>query len=618
VGAITLLSALLPGIQTRTRYVESIVPAVFPAAATTGAAAVGVILILLSRSLRRGKFRAWILATVLAGTASALHILKGLDVEEAVLCLLLVVLLLSSRHEFEAKPDPRSIPHLAMVLVLGPVVATGLGFLWLVVDGDGQVRGTTFADRVTFAFLGLVGIHGPVQFVSGRDSERAAAAMVVLGAAVLLLALFVAMQPADGPHPLSAAEGESLRDLLDDWGQIDSLSYFALRDDRAVMFSPSGKAALTYRVVGTVSLAAGDPLGDPEAWCGAIDAWLAEARAFGWIPAVLGASERGATAFDRAGFEVLELGDEAIVHVEDFSLEGRNMRGVRQAVARCNRADMTVSAHRLCDLSPDLLAQAQEKVDSWREGPVERGFSMALGRFGAPEDGAAVLVIAADCDGEFVGLLHLVPWGRDGLSLDLMRRDPAATNGIIEAMITHLMAEAPALGVRRVSLNFAVFRSVFARGDKLGAGPVLRVWRSILLWASKFWQIESLYRANAKYQPQWVPRFIGYRSSSDLPRVATAALRAEAFLVAPGWIRNWSAQRGVRALGRPAVRNPPGVGLLGHRLSAREEHQQCGRDGKPQTCQCDFGSLGQPEVPAARRDQQGDGERALDHADEQG
>jgi lysyl-tRNA synthetase class 2 len=557
VGAITLLSALLPAIGARTRFVEGIVPAVFPAAATTGAAAVGVILILLSRALRRGKFRAWLLATVLAATAALLHVLKGLDVEESVLCVLLVVLLLSARQEFEAKPDPRSTLRLLTVLVVGPVVATSLGFLWLVSNGDGQVHGTTFADRILYSFLGLLGIPGPVDFVSSQDAERGAVAMVVLGAAVLLVAVFVAMQPAGGPHPLSPSERGRVRDLLEEWGHIDSLSYFALRDDRAVMFSPSGKAALTYRVVGTVSLAAGDPLGDPEAWPGAIDAWLAEARAFGWTPAVLGTSERGATAFDRAGLEVLELGDEAIVHVEDFSLEGRSMRGVRQAVARCERADITVSAHRLRDLPPDLLARAQEKVMAWREGPVERGFSMALGRFGDPEDGDAVLVIAADGAGELVGLLHLVPWGRDGLSLDLMRRDPAAANGTVEAMVTHLMAAAVLMDVRRVSLNFAVFRSVFARGDKLGAGPVLRGWRTVLLWASKFWQIESLYRANAKYQPEWAPRFIGYRSSSDLPRVATAALRAEAFLVAPERFRKWSGHRGARATGRPVA--PPPV-----------------------------------------------------------
>ena len=318
---------------------------------------------------------------------------------------------------------------------------------------------------------------------------------------------------------------------------IDSLSYFSLRDDRSVIFSPSGKSAITYRVVGTVSLAAGDPLGDPEAWPGAIAAWQDEARSFGWVPAVLAASERGAGAFHRAGMDALELGDEAILHVSEFSLAGRSMRGVRQAVARCERAGLTVSCHRLADLDDETLAMLRTRAAQWREGEVERGFSMALGRFGERVDDRSVVVLCRDAGGEPRGLLHFVPWGVDGLSLDLMRRDRDAENGVVEQMVSSLMAEAEALGVRRVSLNFAVFRSVFARGERLGAGPVLRVWRSVLLSASRFWQIESLYRANAKYQPEWVPRFVCFRSSADLPRVSVAGLRAEAFLVAPSWVQ---------------------------------------------------------------------------------
>jgi lysyl-tRNA synthetase class 2 len=75
---------------------------------------------------------------------------------------------------------------------------------------------------------------------------------------------------------------------------------------------------------------------------------------------------------------------------------------------------------------------------------------------------------------------------------------------------------------------------VFERGGKLGAGPVLRLWYRTLLIVSRFWQIESLYRANAKYQPSWNPRFICFPRARDLPRISTAALRAEAFLRIPG------------------------------------------------------------------------------------
>jgi lysyl-tRNA synthetase class 2 len=150
------------------------------------------------------------------------------------------------------------------------------------------------------------------------------------------------------------------------------------------------------------------------------------------------------------------------------------------------------------------------------------------------------VVVTAEREGGLAAVLHFVPWGPAGLSLDLMRRDRGSDSGLNELMIVTLLQAASALGVDRVSLNFAVFRSVFARGERLGAGPVLRVWRSVLLWASRFWQIESLYRANAKYQPEWVPRFVCFRSSADLPRVSVAALRAEAFLVAPTWVQRFA------------------------------------------------------------------------------
>jgi lysyl-tRNA synthetase class 2 len=100
-------------------------------------------------------------------------------------------------------------------------------------------------------------------------------------------------------------------------------------------------------------------------------------------------------------------------------------------------------------------------------------------------------------------------------------------------MIINLIERADQIGITQVSLNFAAFRSVFERGSRLGAGPVLRVWRSLLTFFSRWWQLESLYRANAKYRPIWEPRYLLFAKNSELPRVGLASARAEGFLVAP-------------------------------------------------------------------------------------
>lgn len=537
-GVVSLLSAASPALHERLQLVTDVLPRVFPAAATTGTLAAGVALMLLAKGLRQGKQRAWLLATMLTAFATVTHLIKGLDVEEATFTGAVFLLLLTARHRFHALPDPRSPRRLAEVVVLGIPLTILLGFVWISVDLDGLAPGSSTITRLSEAALGLVGIRGPLAFVDPGAATRTSVGLAVLGAALLLVLAVVALEPAAGPHRLDVNDFDGVRGLLRRWGLVDSLSWFALREDRAVIFCASRKAAVSYRVVGGVSLAAGDPLGDPRAWANAVAAWLMEADAYGWVPGVLGASEKGAEAYHRAGLDALQIGDEAVLHTADFTTEGRRMRGVRQAVARCRRAGLYTTCCRVRDLDEAVRDAVVDSADAWRDGEVERGFSMALGRLADPEDEDAMMVLCRDAEGNLRGLLQMVPWGEDGLSLDVMRRDRSSENGIIELMVADLMARAEGLGVARVSLNFAVFRDVFTRGERLGAGPVLRGWRAILLQASRFWQIETLYRANAKFQPEWVPRFICFRYAVDLPGVTLAALRAEAFIVAPAWWRN--------------------------------------------------------------------------------
>jgi lysyl-tRNA synthetase class 2 len=247
----------------------------------------------------------------------------------------------------------------------------------------------------------------------------------------------------------------------------------------------------------------------------------------------MGCSALGATVYKREmGLHALELGDEAVVEVCRFSLDGRPMRGVRQACTRVARAGYDVQVRRVAEVDRTEIAQLVKAAEAWRGDAVERGFSMALSRIGDPTD-ADCVVATAHRDGQLQGLLHFVPWGADGLSLDLMRRDRGADNGLNEYMIASLVEKCGDLGVRRVSLNFAVFRDALERGARIGAGPVSRAWRRALLIASRWWQIETLYRFNEKFRPEWDPRFISFPSTRDIPRIAVAALEAEAFLVRP-------------------------------------------------------------------------------------
>ncbi|MDT0469347.1 phosphatidylglycerol lysyltransferase domain-containing protein [Streptomyces gibsoniae] len=508
---------------------------------TTAGLVSAVLAIFFALVMRRRKRAAWVLNLCLAGPLFALYALAltqdpynkhVFNWVSALLTGLFVAALLIGRQEFIAVGD-RTNPKLAVAVFAGGILVSGtIGTL--LVSATNKLHDATLFDKIAYTLLRGVSVGPLADRVDAVHAPRWVDIVInVLIAATFLLVLYACFRSPRGRELQTAEDEQRLRALLDKHGARDSLGYFALRRDKAVIWSPTGKAAITYRAIGAVSLASGDPIGDPEAWPGAIDAWLAEARRHAWTPAVMGAGEEAGTIYARHGLDALELGDEAIVDVADFTLEGRAMRVVRQAHNRVRRAGYTVRIRRHEDIPDDEMATLIELADQWRDGATERGFSMALGRLGDPGDGRCAMLECRDGDDRPRALLSFVPWGEQGLSLDLMRRDRDSENGLMEFMVVELLLRAQELGVERVSLNFAMFRSVFERGARLGAGPFLRLWRSILTFFSRWWQIESLYRANAKYRPVWEPRFLLFAKSSDLPRIGIASARAEGFLTPP-------------------------------------------------------------------------------------
>jgi lysyl-tRNA synthetase class 2 len=485
-------------------------------------AVAGAGLLMLATGLRRGKRRAWQLALVLTALITVLQLAFRHAHLAALAAAAVFVTLVVYRGEFTARPDPVTGRWLGgrvfLQVALGGVV---VNLLVLVFGHHRLVGDPSTGDELAHAALSLVGLSGPVTFRTPFLDDLTSAIGLVSGISAAVLAGYFLLRSAE-PRPARCTD-DKLRALL---GDRDSLAYFALRPDKSVVFSASDKAAVTYRVLAGVALASGDPLGDPEAWPGAIVSFLDTCAQNGWVPSVLGCSERGATVWCRHGLRALELGDEAVVDATAFTVEGRAMRDVRQLSARARRAGYEVRVRRAADVPAAERAALAAHAEEWRGTEPERGFSMALCRVATDPD---CVLVTAELAGVPGGLLQFVPWGADGLSLDVMRRDRTAPGGLNELMITALLAACADLGIRRVSLNFAVFRAALERGERIGAGPVARAWASLLRLGSRWWQIESLYRFNAKFRPEWVPRYLAFPAARELPRIALAAMEAEGF-----------------------------------------------------------------------------------------
>lgn len=499
-----------------------------------------VLMILAMAASRRKRLALWafVVVQVLGGLASVLTLTDpqgvapprlavcGVSVVVALVCL---ALSWRARPAFPGRIVPGSLVGSLAILIGGLGVNALVGIL-LTSVGPLRHRYEGSAEWVLARVLGRVAavfvtdqtsLHGP----RGLGLFLSFCSAVVTVAA---LVFFLRGQRTSGRTP---ADDLFVRGLLLRWGQ-DSLGYFATRDDRSVVASTDRRAAISHGVAAGVSLAGGDPLGDPQSWDNAITQWRAECARFGWIPAALSVSEQGARAFRNQGFIVKAMGDEAVIHTNAFDLNAPQMRPLAQAVRRARREGVDISIRQLRDIDEDERLELAEAARTYRRGD-ERGFSMSLERILEPVDGRTTVVVARGADGGVQALLTFVPWGARGVSLTLMRRSPTSVNGIVEAMVVALVEHGRDGAIDRVSLNFAMFRKVLDEGVAVDATLNARLARRVMLLASRKWQLDSLYESNARYQPEWVPRYLCFLSYAEATPVVIASGVLEGFL--PRW-----------------------------------------------------------------------------------
>lgn len=535
-GLLDILSNTIRPFKASATRLKNYAPLFINSTAFATSVFTGIALIIIARSLIRRKKRARniaiaILAINFISDLFRYHRHPGQLILSAGLLLALIIW----RKDFYAVSDPttRLAPFIGFLYAVAIAVVSGV-FIIYFRHGNQLKSGNSFWDVVLTVLEGLVGITGPAKFTSDRITDAVGITLATLGLFTLIIPLWLFFRRVEPQPKETTEERDLILKLIRHDSDQDSLGYFATRSDKSIIWTDNKKAGIAYRVQNGVMLASGDPFGEYSLWPDAIEKFLAEAKLHAWTPAVMGASDLGGEVWvEHADMLAIDIGDEAIIVVKDFTLEGRPMANVRQMVNRIKRKGYSTWSKRWHELTNYEKNELKILVKKWRYGVAERGFSMSMDRFGELED-ADCLVTAAVLEGKIKGFLYFVPWCDDRISLDRMMREKNIDPGVSELIIADTVEYARGHGITHISLNFAAFRSLFERAEKISAGPIVRTTRNIIRFLSNWFQVESLYRFNAKFQPEWRTRYVLYPKQKDLVSVAWAALRAEKFIAGFG------------------------------------------------------------------------------------
>jgi lysyl-tRNA synthetase class 2 len=527
VATADLISAVTPNVRWRGRtlsHLEAVHElSVFHALAVPVAA----VLLTCAYFLYRRRRRALHLAIALLVALALFNLLKGLDFEEALGDLAVAGLLWWGRSSFYVEHEP--LERRSAVLRVPIIAACGLLLSSLLVAVAAHNASLDAIVRETGDLL--LWQSGPIRFHD--ELGRLDLAVGLVGIGTLLAAAYLLFRPLAAPRDLPDPKARALaRELVREHGH-DTLAYFKLRADKRYLFTDDRRAFVGYRVESGVLIVSGEPVGPEDA----LPELLAKVARFaeqrGLRVAAVGVGAATKPLFEELGLRSLYLGDEAIVETGSFSLEGRQIRKVRQSVSRLEKHGYQTSIATVATLEPVVVAEAERAAFEWLGDADERGFSMALDADIASHE-ETLLVLGRDAAGELRGVLHLVPtYGRAAVSLSMMRRHPDAPNGLTEYMIVKAIKDLRERGIDELSLNFASFARLLHSPE----GVAERLLRRLLQLADSFFQIERLYRFNDKFNPRWEARYLMHEGALNLPRTALATLWVEGQLPKPPPLR---------------------------------------------------------------------------------
>ncbi len=489
-GLFMMFAGLLPHPSATVEDLETILPLAMVEGGALVSSILGAFLVVLSVALfRRSRQAYWIVVCLLTlGVVTAA--LRTRDFDRVVLLVAFLIILIPYRVEFNRTAQ----------------VAQGL---WSV-QWVGMILATLSALTLTYFLVHENAADATMTWWQFGDSSSAlSASRAGIAAAVVLSLALVASALRTGRIRMLEPDAETLREaraIIDRHGGSGDL--LALTGDKMLMFDSSNDAVLSYAVKGASWIALGAPVGSAPGRRDLAWAFHDAARAAGARPVFYEAPITFAETAAELALTLHKMGEEAVVPLPGFTLDGSERKKLRTAYNRALRDGLSF------DILPPPHSDAdmqrfKEISDLWLTGHAAREKRFSVGRFDPAWLGPCRIAVAR-FDGSVVAFINLLEVASGtSASVDLMRQTPDAPPNTMEFLFTSLILRLRDEGVGEFSLGMVPFSGV---GDQRRSDLWSHFGALIYQHGDRFYNFEGLRRFKAKFDPDWRPRYLCCRT----------------------------------------------------------------------------------------------------------
>lgn len=504
-GLVLLLSAATPGLLYRLKLSEEILSMPLMRLSHLISVMIGFMLIVLSRGISLRIHRAYVWTGILLLAGAIFTFTKAFDFEEAIFLLIVGIALWMSRARFYRVGAPVEARSYLLWYVLSAVIA----FLYYWIGSHvhhGWLKHLPTADRIHWMF-------GPRPY--------AITALIGLAGAWVLLTMLLLLRPnrkiAAGAGP---EELDKLRLFLQNH-QGNLLTHMLFTGDKSFFWAQDDEVLIPYAKARDKLVVLGDPLGPLKRVPEAIAEFQQYADQYAMSVVFYQATPDYLPIYHEYGYRFFKLGEEALVHLDTFSLTGKKNADLRSVRNRFEREgyEFEVVSPPFDDM---LLGELRAVSDEWIKGRREKGYS--LGWFDKAYLEQAPVAILKAPEGNILAFASLAPGYDEGrtMSIDLMRHHSGTPNGTMDYLFVRLLEWCKEQGYHIFNLGNAPLSSV---GESKSALREEKLAALVFQYGGHWYGFKGLRRYKEKFAPEWEPRFLAYPAWVSLPVLTVDLVR---------------------------------------------------------------------------------------------
>jgi phosphatidylglycerol lysyltransferase len=517
-GIVNIISVLTPALPERLKILHDFLLTDLVSFSNSFVLVAGLFMLVTASFMLRGLKSAWWVAVALTIISVFGHITKGIDYEEAIVAFLILVSLIVTRKEYNVRTNPRLSTigwQVALLSMVAVVVFGTTGFYFL--DPKHFHIDFNFGQSVKYSLLNflLVGSRDLIAYDSfARDFIYMIRITGFISIGFLVISI---VKPYFYRGNSSHEEFERAKELTGRFGK-SSMDYFKTYSDK-IIFAPGDiNAFISYKVTGSFAVVLEAPVAENDT---EMKKCILSFRKYCFENSLreiyYRVPEEALPVFSEAGMKSLYIGQEGIVDLSTFTLEGGDKKSIRNAINKVIETGYKSNVY-TPPVNDGVVQKLRAVSDDWLRDTGRKEILFSQGRFDESEIKGQVVIAAESQSDKIISFLNLIPdYSPDEATYDLLRKTHDAPNGIMDFMIIEMFKYFRTAGYKYLNLGFAPLSGI----DDPHNFPE-RTMKFVYEKIGSFSHYRGQRDYKEKFKPVWKNKYLVYTYDYDLIQVPGA------------------------------------------------------------------------------------------------